>query len=54
MADIAHHNDRIPTDPHTLIVLACATLTALLPADRAQALAALLAVALPLIPTERR
>lgn len=56
MTETALNNDRIPTDPYTLLlaILACAMVTGLLPADRIQALSGLLAVTLPLLPTGRR
>lgn len=55
MSETTLHNDRFPTDPHTLLLIAvCALIAGLMPSDRTQALAGLLAVTLPLLPTERR
>jgi len=55
MTETALHNDRFPTDPHTvvLILAVCAALALALPADRIQSLTGLLGIALSLLPGRR-
>ncbi|MER6249346.1 hypothetical protein [Streptomyces griseorubiginosus] len=55
MSQTALHNDRFPTDPHTLalVITACAALSLLLPTDRVQSFTELLGVAIALLQVRR-
>ena len=55
MTENSLNNDRFPTDPYLLLLVltTCASLAMLLPTDRVQSFAGLVALVLPYIPGRR-